>query len=321
MRGRRIAGPFGILAVTALAALLPGCAVGSSQAACAAPLPTVEVSPQRAAPGGQITLRGDGFVGRLFCDDTGPGVFEDDTRAYGARDIRLEYRQDGKTWKLGTADAGRKLGFETRVEVPEEARPGPATVRAVGGGKAKTALQVIEAPEPATSASDTSVLEPPPATLSFGERTERGELGSYCSTDGCADIAGFPVPAEKKELAVPTGSGVRLDLGDLEPSSVKVGAASLDGKDAKLLSASNGSQELVPGGDRIWPETRALKTRRVLDRDLIDLDLPPGKYALEVFVRFPQGDASYYFRVKVEPEVAWRETAWGATGGVCGTEL
>lgn len=318
MRGRIIARPLGILAVTALAALLPGCAVGSSQAACAAPLPTVEVSPQRAVPGEPFTLRGEGFIGRFFCDDTGgPGILaDDDTRAYGARDIRLEYRQDGKTWRLGTADAGRKLGFETRVEVPADARPGPATVRAVGGGTAKTTLRVIEGPDPATSGSG-----PPTATLSFGERTKKGEPGSYCSTDGCTDIAGFPVPAKADELVVPAGSGARLDLGDLEPSSVKAGAAALDGGDAKLLPAPNGSGELLPRGNRIWPKTRALKTRRALDQDLIDLDLPPGRHALEIIVRFPQGDASYYFRVKVGPEAARRETARGVGGGVCGFGL
>lgn len=321
MRERIVARPLGILVAAALAAtLLSGCAVGSSQAGCAAPLPTIEASPQRAAPGEPITLRGEGFVGRFVCDDTGPGVLEDDTRAHGARDIRLEYRQNGKTWKLDTTDAGRKLGFETRVEVPADARPGSATLRAVGGGTAKTTLRVIEAPDPAASATDTSGSEPPPATLSFGERTERGEIGSYCSTDECVDISGFPVPAEKKKLAAPTGSGVRLDLGDLRTSPVKAGAAALDGKDAKLLAA-DGSLELVPGGDRTRPKMQDLETRRALDQDLIDLDLPPGEYAIEVFAQVPRGDVSYYFRMKVEPEATWRETTWGSGRGVCGFGL
>jgi hypothetical protein len=45
--------------------------------------------------------------------------------------------------------------------------------------------------------------------------------------------------------------------------------------------------------------TEDLKARREGDRTDIPAELSPGEYAVEVCVRVPEGDASYYFRVAV----------------------
>lgn len=312
MGQRRGAKRFVIFAAPVLvgAALLTGCAAaGSSEASCAAQAPRMEAAPQRAAPGEPFTLRGENFVGPFLCDDTGAaGSKEISTRAFPARDIRLELRQGRETWELDTVDARRDLGFGARVEVPAEARSGGAVVVAVGEGEpARETFQVLE--EPGETALSSG---PPRATLSYGEESEAGEPGSYCWSDGCADIPGFSVPPEEDSLAVTTGSGMIFEFGE-KTSSVKAEAVSLDSEDVKL---NPDSSLLVPKGNEIWPETQDLDVRRSLDRTLVDASLPPGEYALGVFVRVPEGDASYYFRIRVEPEVEREVTGGG--GGACG---
>jgi hypothetical protein len=47
-----------------------------------------------------------------------------------ARDIRIVFRQDGKMWKLATVDADRRLAFDVRLRVPDDAEPGRAALRA-----------------------------------------------------------------------------------------------------------------------------------------------------------------------------------------------
>ncbi len=44
-----------------------------------------------------------------------------------------------------------------------------------------------------------------------------------------------------------------------------------------------------------------LPVRRSGSRARIVADLPPGEYVLDVFARMPQGDASYGFRLILEP--------------------
>lgn len=300
-----------VVAALAVAVLLSGCAVGSSQAACATEAPEIEVTPQRVAPGQPFTLRGENFIGRFVCDDTGPDVPErDGTQAFPSRDVRLEFRQGEKTWKLETVDAGRSLGFETRVEVPEDARPGRATVRAVGGGvPASTTFWAIDEPAVALSGP-----KPSRATLSYGERTRAGGPGSHCWSNGCADTMGFAVPQGEGALAATTGSGMVFGFGG-QASSVEAEAVSLDAEDVRLIPGPGGIRLLVPEGNRIQSEARDLEVRRAPGRMLIEAGLPPRKYALGVFVGVPNGDVSYYFRLRIEPEVGRKATE----GGICGT--
>jgi hypothetical protein len=78
---------------------------------------SLEARPARAAPETTFRLHGDGFS--TVCDKSRP-----------AQDIRIEFRQDGRIWKLATVDADRQLTFDARLRVPAGARQGQATVRA-----------------------------------------------------------------------------------------------------------------------------------------------------------------------------------------------
>ncbi len=96
-------------------------AAGSASPAAGAaggyPSSSLRIEPARAAPGATFRLRGEGFPSG--CDTVRP-----------ARDIRIDFRQGERTWKLTTVDADRRHTFDARLRVPAGARPGRATVRA-----------------------------------------------------------------------------------------------------------------------------------------------------------------------------------------------
>lgn len=101
-------------------------------AACASPAPVLEARPARGAPGDAFRVRGKHFVaGFSVCDDTGPGLSAAQT--IPARDVRVEFRQGGRTWELGRVEADKDSRLAARLEVPADARPGRATVRATYG--------------------------------------------------------------------------------------------------------------------------------------------------------------------------------------------
>jgi len=50
----------------------------------------------------------------------------------------------------------------------------------------------------------------------------------------------------------------------------------------------------------VWSSRRSLKVHGSGVERTIPAELPPGEYAVDVFVIEPQGDASYSFRVMVE---------------------
>lgn len=81
------------------------------------PSSSLRAEPARAAPGAEFRLRGSGFASG--CDEMRP-----------ARDIRIVFRQDRKTWTLATVDADRRLAFDVRLSVPDGAEPGRAALRA-----------------------------------------------------------------------------------------------------------------------------------------------------------------------------------------------
>jgi len=102
---------------------------GSS--ACASPAPVLEARPARGAPGDAFRVRGKHFVaGFSVCDDTGPDL---SAQTVPARDVRVEFRQGGRTWELGRIEADKGSRLAARLEVPADARPGRATVRATYG--------------------------------------------------------------------------------------------------------------------------------------------------------------------------------------------
>ena len=146
--------------------------------------------------------------------------------------------------------------------------------------------------------------KPPDSTLTLGNRSVSGVLGSYCwsSPSGatCADAAGIPVPPEEEALTVPAGSGMVFDFGgSRRPTSVKAVAYPL-GRGNELSGRRRGGF-LVPSEGRSALTTEDLKVRRKGDRTEIPAELSPGEYVVELFVRVPGGnDATYYFRVAVE---------------------
>jgi len=89
----------------------------SSGEATSCPSPSLEADPARAAPRATFQLRGHGFSSG--CDKVRP-----------AQDIRIDFRQGERTWRLTNVDADRQLTFDARVRVPAGAKSGQATVRA-----------------------------------------------------------------------------------------------------------------------------------------------------------------------------------------------
>jgi hypothetical protein len=146
--------------------------------------------------------------------------------------------------------------------------------------------------------------KPPDSTLTLGNRSVSGVLGSYCWTSPsgatCADAAGIPVPPEEEALAVPAGSVMVFDFGgSRRPTSVKAVAYPL-GRGNELSGRRRGGF-LVPSEGRSALATEDLKVRREGDRTEIPAELPVGEYVVELFVRVTRGnDATYYFRVAVE---------------------
>lgn len=105
-----------------------------AEAACARPEPALELRPARGGPGEELRLRGRHFVaGFGACDDAPP---ETSAQTVPAGDVGIEFRQGGKTWKLGSVRADGRSRLSAEFEVPADARPGRATVRAVYGGGA-----------------------------------------------------------------------------------------------------------------------------------------------------------------------------------------
>lgn len=93
-----------------------------SGASCLTPM--VEVEPRRASPGGELIVRGEAFTeGR---DDTGPLIEPSEP----LRDVRLVFVRGPRRWEPAGVDADRRLSFEARVRVPEDAGPGRAVVGA-----------------------------------------------------------------------------------------------------------------------------------------------------------------------------------------------
>lgn len=94
----------------------------SSDSACAYPASTLRARPARGAPGDGFRLNGRYFDGDLRdCDDD------------PARDVRIEFLQDGKTWALGRFVSDENSRLAAQLRVPADARPGRATVRATYG--------------------------------------------------------------------------------------------------------------------------------------------------------------------------------------------
>src|SRR5918997_241765 len=138
--------------------------------------------------------------------------------------------------------------------------------------------------------------EPPGSTLSYGGETVEGGLGSYCWTwgggGGCADA--FAIILGDDTLEAPAGATLSFDYRGkaLDSLSVTAFRAGREGR------GGGREVEILPPSSRKGDD---LRVRRSGTRARIVADLPPGEYVLDVFARMPEGDASYGFRLILEP--------------------
>ena len=145
--------------------------------------------------------------------------------------------------------------------------------------------------------------EPPESTLTLGEHTRIGALGSYCwgpvsgATEAvavCADAAGIPVPPEHEALTVPRGWVLVFDYGgSARTASVSAAAYPLGRCDE--LRGPPGGRFLSPTERRA--EAENLSVSRLGDRAQMPVGLQEGEYVVEVSGRAPEEDAAYYVRV------------------------
>lgn len=91
----------------------------SAEAACGWPEPTLQARPPRGAPGDGFGVRGRYFEADVRDCDKDP-----------ARKVRVEFLQGGRTWQLGSVEVSKGSRLAARLEVPADASPGRATVRA-----------------------------------------------------------------------------------------------------------------------------------------------------------------------------------------------
>lgn len=150
------------------------------------------------------------------------------------------------------------------------------------------------------SAPQTTMMfpEPPGSTLSYAGETVEGGLGSYCwfmgGSGGCADT--FAIILEEETLEAPAGATLSFAYRGKALDSLSVAAYRAgreggggDREDDEFLPPSRG------GG------AKDLRVHRSGTKARIFADLPAGEYVLDIFARMPQGDASYGFRLILEP--------------------
>lgn len=157
-----------------------------------------------------------------------------------------------------------------------------------------------EDPAPPTTMILTS-SEPPGSTLSYNGDSVDGGLGTYCWFGGgggaCVDAIGISL--KEGALKAPTGATLSFAYEGKALDSLSVAAYRADregeggGRDDVFVPPHRGD-----GG------AKDLRVRRSGTRARVVADLPAGEYVLGVFARMPQGDASYGFRLVVEPRDA-----------------
>ena len=193
---------------------------------------------------------------------------------------------------------------------------GVALVLAGCDGQAGEASSDPGAQEHTATHGEPSIIRPPDSILAYGGRTVTGELGSYCwssrgSPATCADAAGIPVARKQQPLTVPTGSVLMFDYGgEGRPDSVEARAYPLE-QQKQWVAGAEGIRLMRPKGGRSVLATEDLRARREGDRRTIPAELTSGEYVVEVLVRVPEGDASYYFRVAVEGDVGEHSDSGG----------
>lgn len=139
---------------------------------------------------------------------------------------------------------------------------------------------------------------PPDSTLSYAGRSVMGGLGSFCWGPNrlCVSGPGVSIPKKRHTLVIPTGSTLEFDFGGKEHlTSIAARAYPLDR--GNVVSEIGGGRVLSPAEGRSDLVSEDLQVHRQGGNFLIPIDLPAGEYVVEIFVKVPKRDATYFFRV------------------------
>lgn len=142
-------------------------------------------------------------------------------------------------------------------------------------------------PEPTRPVVDSA--RPPDGLLASDGDPATGWLGSWCWTNSCLDSGRLPRNGKLPSLEVAAGSQLTFTLAD--------GTQFLGWSVTYGADANHDGTELATGGDPYDPDTSA--SPPVTTANATFPTPPQGDWAVGVFVRFPDGDASYYWHVSV----------------------
>jgi hypothetical protein len=114
------------LSVAALAVLV-GLPAQTASAACAGPI--ITVSPNSGAPGAALVVNGQSFLDG--CNDTSVNG-QPPAPTPPAKGITITFNQNGRSWSLGSVDAGTDYKFSFKTSVPLEVTAGSSVIEASG---------------------------------------------------------------------------------------------------------------------------------------------------------------------------------------------
>ena len=181
------------------------------------------------------------------------------------------------------------------------------------GDRQNLETEVESGPREKSSRAPTSAtgLEPPGSTLSYGGKTVEAGLGGYCWTSerggSCVDAIGISLGEEK--LTVPSGKPLSFQYQGKKLDSLVVMAYETGPRHGDSNRIEDGI--LVPPYTDVGKEEQP-EVRRFGNRARITARLPAGEYVIDARAGMPEGDASYGFRLVVEPE----DAASGAAPGL-----
>lgn len=153
--------------------------------------------------------------------------------------------------------------------------------------------EIDDGPPADDTADDEATLDSPPSLVAAVDGDEVSMArGGYCWTDTageqtCGDP--FGVVTASDELTLRRGDTVRLTL---DPD------IDVTGVDGNLFEPASEAEER--GRLLVWPEVRSVER---LDADAwpqVVIDVPPGRYILEVRLSFDQDGVSYGALLEVE---------------------